>query len=246
MITKPWIIAHRGLSASYPENTLPAFEKALDLNVDGVEFDLHPTRDGKIVITHDDMLERCSNGHGPVRDHTLAELRQLDFGNWKAPQFAGTRIPEFHELLDLVERRRPELFLCVELKENDPVCARAILEELQRRNRLHRCSIISFHPAMLRYAWEFDSSLETHGFSAETLPADEQDAYYRILKRVGYYCKDLTPEIVAQFHRRGIQVDTWAPDDRPMLEHVLNCGVDFITTNAADVILKLMQEKGLR
>ncbi|MFA6816144.1 MAG: glycerophosphodiester phosphodiesterase family protein [Lentisphaeria bacterium] len=240
---KTWIIAHRGLSASYPENTFPAFEKAMELDIDGMEFDLHPTRDGKIVVTHDNDLDRCSNGHGPVRDKTLAELKQLDFGSWKAPQFAGTRIPEFHELLDLVERCRPELFLCVELKEDDPVCAQAVLEELQRRNRLHNCSIISSHPAMLRYAYNFDPTLELHGFGAEAMPFDEREDYYRILKRIGYYCKELTPEIVREFHRRGIKVDTWAPDDLPMLEHVLSCDVDIITTNAADVIVKIMEEK---
>jgi len=234
----PQIIAHRGLSARFPENTLMAFTKAMDYDIDGIEFDLHPTRDGKIVITHDDTLERCSNGHGLVREKTLAELKALDFGAWKGAQFAGTAIPEFNDLLDLVEECRPELFLCVELKENDVECARSVLTELKKRGRLHRCSIISFHPAMLWYAREFEPSLELHGFEHQATP-EEYARYCRMIKRIGFYHKNLTPELVRKYNDLGIKVDTWEPGDKETWEYALRCGVDLITTNAADVITAL-------
>lgn len=246
MKKEPFIVAHRGLSASFPENTLPAFEEALKLPVDAIEFDLHPTKDGQIVITHDDTLERNSNGSGPVREKTLSELKQLDFGAWKSPRFAGTRIPEFSELLDLVERMRPDLFLCVELKENDPVCAEMALNELKRRKRLHNCSIISFHPDMLFLADRFESGLELHGFIPENIPPqnpmwmpeERKQDYYRILRRIGMPYPQATPETVKHFHDMGIRVDVWAPDTPETFRQALNAGVDFITTNAADVITR--------
>ena len=170
----PRLIAHRGVSADYPGNTIPAFEKALELPVDAIEFDVHPTRDGALVITHDDSLERCSNGRGPVAEHSLEELRRLDFGAWLDPRFAGTRIPTFEELLDLVEAKRPGLYLCVELKENNRECARKVIRELERRNRIDNCSIISFHPQMLFYARELNPHLLLHGFlDAETIDLPE-------------------------------------------------------------------------
>lgn len=240
----PQIIAHRGFSARFPENTMIAFSKALEFAIDGVECDLHSTLDGKIVITHDDTLERCSNGSGPVRCRTLAELKKLDFGAWKGAEFAGTRMPEFHEFLDLIEERRPELFLCVELKENDPRCAEAALTELKKRGRLHRCSIISFHPEMLYYAREFDPSLELHGFEYQT-SQKEYASYCRLIKRIGFYYKGLTPETVRKYHALGIKVDTWDPGDEESWRHALHCGVDIVTTNSPDVITALKDSEDI-
>ena len=239
MEREPFIVAHRGLSARFPENTLISFEKALELPVDAIEFDLHPTRDGKIVISHDDQLGRCCNGAGPLHDLTLAELKELDFGAWKAPEFAGTRIPEFKDLLDLVDRKRPELFLCVELKENDRACAEAILTELKRRGRLHNCSIISFHPDMLRFADAFEPGMEIHGFEPKVeLSPEEEKRYFGMLRRIGINQKKNSAEKVAKYHAMGIRVDTWAPDTPEEFATAMSIGVDFITTNAADVITR--------
>lgn len=238
MTYKPFIVGHRGLSGLYPENTLLAFQKALELPVNAIEFDLHPTADGHIVVTHDDNLERCSNGTGPVREKTLAELKQLDFGSRKSPEFAGTQIPTFNELLDLVEKLRPEIFLCVELKEDHEGCAIAALDELKRRNRLHNCSIISFKPAMLRLANAYEPNMEIHGFEAKNMTPEEAEDYYSILKRVGYPHKDMTPELVEKYHARGIRVDVWAPDTPEDFQRVVDMKVDFITTNRADLICK--------
>ena len=99
---KPEIIAHRGWSGRYPENTLLAFEKAMELPIDGIEFDLRRTADGEIVISHEPNVDMHSNGTGLIREMTLKELKKLDFGSKKNPGFAGTQIPEFNEFLDLV------------------------------------------------------------------------------------------------------------------------------------------------
>ena len=96
------VIGHRGIAASYPENTLISFEKAVEAGVDAIEFDVHTTRDGQLVITHDHTVERCSNGTGEVSSYTLNLLKALDFGKWKGPEFAGTRIPTLEETLDLI------------------------------------------------------------------------------------------------------------------------------------------------
>lgn len=93
------IFAHRGASAQYPENTIPSFEEASKLAVDGVELDVQRTKDGILVVNHDEKIHRTSNGKGHLAKLTFAELRVLDFGSWKAEKFLGTQIPTLEEVL---------------------------------------------------------------------------------------------------------------------------------------------------
>src|SRR5918912_617430 len=113
-----WVVGHRGAMGHCPENTLASFERGLDLGADWVELDVHLSRDGALVVIHDETLERTTNGAGLVKDHDLAELRRLDAGAWFGPEFAGQRLPTLDEALAWAVRRG--LVLDVELK-NGPV-----------------------------------------------------------------------------------------------------------------------------
>jgi len=95
------IYAHRGASGTYPENTLAAFNEAAQLNIHGVELDVHLTKDGELVVIHDESINRTSNGEGYIKDMTLAELRAFDFGSWFGAQFAGEMIPTLEEVLSI-------------------------------------------------------------------------------------------------------------------------------------------------
>ncbi|MBB4264500.1 glycerophosphodiester phosphodiesterase [Roseospira visakhapatnamensis] len=98
----PAVIAHRGASASAPENTLAAFRRAAELGARWVEFDVTLTADGRPVVIHDDTLERTTDGAGRVAETTLAALADLDAGTWFAPDFAGELVPTLEEVLDLL------------------------------------------------------------------------------------------------------------------------------------------------
>ena len=93
------IIAHRGASAWAPENTMAAFEKAVELGADGIEVDVQLTADRVLVVMHDDTLDRTTNGNGPLSRKTLAQLKDLDAGSWFDPKFAGEQIPTLQEVL---------------------------------------------------------------------------------------------------------------------------------------------------
>src|SRR5271170_3859449 len=95
----PWVIAHRGASGYAPENTLAAFQRAVELGAGFIETDLHLTRDARFVAIHDSTLERTTGGRGGVQDFTLAELRELDAGLWFDRQFSGQRIPTIEDVL---------------------------------------------------------------------------------------------------------------------------------------------------
>lgn len=99
------VIAHRGASAVAPENTLAAFEAALDAGVDGIELDVQMTRDGHLVVIHDPVLERTTDGTGFVKDFTLEELKRLDAGAWFDERFRGQSIPTLTEVFELIRGR---------------------------------------------------------------------------------------------------------------------------------------------
>jgi len=96
------ICAHRGASNTHPENTLAAFKEAIRLGAQMIEFDVALTKDGELVLMHDSTLDRTIDGSGPVKEKTLAELRQLDAGSWKGAQFRGERIPTLDEALEIM------------------------------------------------------------------------------------------------------------------------------------------------
>ena len=105
MAKKILSLAHRGFSGYYPENTRVAFEAAVEkTNCDGFESDVHFSKDGKLVIIHDPVLDRTSNGTGYVKDYTYEELLQFDLGAWKGEEFAGQRMMTWADLLDFCKQ----------------------------------------------------------------------------------------------------------------------------------------------
>ena len=93
--------AHRGASAYYPENTMLSFEKALEMGATGIETDVQLTKDGVLVLIHDEMVNRTTNGEGFVEDYTYKELNKLDAGCWMGEEFTGIKIPTVEELIYL-------------------------------------------------------------------------------------------------------------------------------------------------
>lgn len=111
------VIAHRGFSGQAPENTLASFQKAVELGSDMIELDVRFSKDGQVVVIHDDTIDRTTNGRGKVADYTLKELKQFDAGSWFAPQFSGERIPTLKEVLELVKGK---VLVNIEIKDESP------------------------------------------------------------------------------------------------------------------------------
>ena len=111
-----YVAAHRGWCEEYPENTMEAFRAAIELGVDQIETDVRMTKDGVLVLIHDDLVERTINGTGKVSDMTFEELRALDAGIKKDAKFAGAKVPTLIELMELV-KDHPTMTLDIELKE---------------------------------------------------------------------------------------------------------------------------------
>lgn len=108
------IFAHRGSAGTHPENTMAAFNEAERVGAEGLEIDVHFTKDNMLAVIHDDTVDRTTNGSGRVRDHTLEELQQLDAGSWFAPEFHEERILSLEEVLEWIQHN--EMILNIELK----------------------------------------------------------------------------------------------------------------------------------
>lgn len=256
-----YVAAHRGWSSHYPENTISAFRKALELDVDQLETDLHMTSDGELVLMHDHKLDRTTNGTGLVHDHTLEELKKLDAGAWKGEQFKGLQIPTFIEFMELV-KDHPTLTLNVELKDYPKdlgelayeSCdkALAIIDQYGYTDRV----VINSWSAKLndyiftKYGTKYRQHLyfPVHCMHERTLP-DYSYGYCVCMFNANGVKGNRgigSPEDCAAMRASGLR--TWvgtAVKNRETLETAIASEAELITCNDVQLILNLLREKGL-
>lgn len=145
---KTEIIAHRGSKGTHPENTLIAFEEAIQVGSDGIELDVHLTRDGEVVVIHDETIDRTSNGRGLVREFSLKKLKMLDMGSWFDSKFKSCTIPTLQEVIDLLNQAGFNGLLNIELKTNKfdyPGIERKVVEKLSKQANLFSVVFSSFN-----------------------------------------------------------------------------------------------------
>ena len=237
------IYAHRGNSSVYPENTMSAFRSAVDLGVHGIETDVHMTRDGILVITHDEEISRVSDGKGMVKDLTYKELLQQDFGLWKGEAFEGEKIPLLSELLDLLEGT--QIILNIEIKMGFllyPGIEEKLLEILDERGFLPRVIFSSFNHYSLAKLKElnpeakvaplYQSGLYKPYDYALTFGADYIHPYYMALDRA----------IVEESHRKNIKVNLWTVNDSSQVAYYKDLGVDGLITDYPEELLSKLKE----
>ena len=242
-VPTPTVIGHRGASGELPENTLPAFERAVEQGAAILESDVHVTRDGALVLIHDDVLERTTDGHGPVAERTLAELRALDAGHRFAPsgdrgfpfRGRGFRIPTLEEAFE----RFPDLRFNLELKEHrvdlieaavavvrrfgreDTVLLAAAEDPLMADLRAHLART-GVRPAVGASAGDvlafvrsaLDGTPAPPGPMALQVPADFGG---RPL---------VTARFVEHAHVHGLVVHVWTVNERAEMHRLLDLGVD--------------------
>jgi len=153
----PVLIAHRGMLRHAPENTLPAFSVCLDLRI-GFELDIRTTKDGELVIIHDDSLQRTTNGmQKSIRDLTWAEARELDAGRWFDPVFAGTRIPSLEQTLQLIKaRKQGGTIIALNVKQLNPSGEKKLIDLLDKYDLFEDCFAFDQSAEMSRRLKQLD------------------------------------------------------------------------------------------
>jgi len=237
----PWIIAHRGASGHAPENTIAAFKRAVELGARFIETDLHLTRDARFVAIHDEMLDRTTNGHGKVRDWTLAELKQLDAGMWFDRQFMGERIPTLEEVFAFA--REHDVVFYLELKyEAAWGMHHALAAAIQGSGSAARTIVISFDPGTLNALRELDAS-SMMGLLAEGGRPNLVKAAVAVGARQLCPRWDLvTRDLVEQAHEADLHVVTWTLDEAGQMRAVIDAGVDGIMTDFPDRLRAVIED----
>lgn len=155
------IYAHRGSSGTYPENTFAAFNEAERVGSDGIEIDVHLTRDEEIVVLHDNTVDRTTNGTGLVRDYRLEEIKELDAGSWFSAEHSGERIPTLKEVLEWMKGNT--ITLNIELKNvtiQYPDFEKRIVSEIEESGLEDRIIISSFNHYALKRVKELNPKIE--------------------------------------------------------------------------------------
>jgi len=232
---RPYVLGHRGASHAAPENTLAAFRQAADVGADGVELDVHLSRDGVPVVIHDDSVDATTDGAGLVRALTLAQLKALDAGVRFDASFTGERIPTLEEVLAEVGAR---LLINIELKADQTAAlVPAVVGLVKRMGMAKRVWFSSFKPYALyrarALAPEIPCGLLYGPLSLGALllkPFTPHEALHP-------YKDLLTERSVRRAHKRGLRVFTWTLDDPVVARQFAVWGIDGIITNEPAEIL---------
>lgn len=233
------IFAHRGASAYVPENTLLAFKKAVDIGADGVELDIHLSRDGRLVVIHDEMLDRTTNGHGFVKDFTLAELKKLDASKTMTNSgFCNLRIPTLGEVYELLADT--ELLVNVEVK-NSIFLYPGILEKALDTEAKYGMSGRVLYSSFNHYAMQELKRISPQsktGLLYSTMLIDPWNAAMAAnadALHPFFPCIANTPCMIPKCRENGIAVNTWTVDEPEYIRAMLMLGVDSVITNKPDV-----------
>lgn len=244
-MTRPLNLAHRGASTVAPENTLPAFERALALGADGIELDVQQTRDGALVVIHDETLERTTNGKGYVRSYTLAELKQLDAGAWLAPEWAGTRIPTVDEVFDTLPTTAVVNLELKGVSWKSAGLEAATLALIRRRALWDRVIVSSFNPVALWRLRHAAPQLRLGLLFAPAMPLPLARAWARHLLPLAALhpmAAMVTPRLIAASHDAGLDVNVWTVNEPAQMRTLIDQGVDGIITDVSDALAAVLAE----
>jgi glycerophosphoryl diester phosphodiesterase len=244
-IPRPQLFAHRGASAEAPENTLPAFTRAVEHGVPYLELDCHATRDGEIVVLHDAELERTTDGHGPVSALSFAELERLDAGYRFSPdgvtfpfRGSGVRVPRFEEVL----KAFPGARLNLEVKQAEPAIAERVVRMVQRANAARRVLLAAAEEPILAEIAALDPGtalgasivdiIEFVKATAEGRLASHEPRCHALQVPPDAFGRPLvTRELVDAAHARGLFVHVWTINEAAEMQRLIALGVDGIMSD---------------
>lgn len=237
-------IAHRGFSGKYPENTLLAFQKAIETGADGIELDVHFTKDGELVVIHDETIDRTTDGKGLVRDYTYEELSKIDASAGFKGVYGFNKIPTLREYFELV--KPVDGFITnIELKTGIyeyPGIEEAVLKLIDEFDLRDRMIISSFNFfSVLRFkalAPDVKCGFLEGGWIAD---------FGAYTKQHGIECVhplylSVTEQTAAEIKGNGIEINTWTVNDEESVKRLYLLGVESVITNYPDMAKKVIAE----
>ncbi len=242
---KVQVQAHRGASGYAPENTLPAFQLAVDMKADGIECDIHYSKDGHFIVCHDETVDRTSNGTGIISEMTLSEIKALDFGKKFDEKFAGVTAPTLEEMLDVVKDMS---VINIEIKEfgrgrDEEAILNQFYDILTSYGIVERVIVSSFDARLLKHLKDLHSDIYTCYLYVKM---EKSAAYSQGLGCSAihpYFANGyLTSSTVKSAHRRGMKVNAWTANTDSEIRRVIKLGCDGVITNHPDLAITISEE----
>ncbi len=241
------ILAHRGDKLHAPENTLPAFEQAIQKGADGIELDVKLTADGHVVVIHDSKVERTTDGSGHVASLTLEALRKLDAGKWFNEKFSGAKIPLLEEVFETVGRDK---IINIELKNysspfNDLV--QKVCELIRRHNNREQIILSSFYASNLKVAAQAFPEV-SRALLAMPGPAGLWARSFGFMfgdyHALHPHTSNTTREQVQRAHRIKRRIHVWTVNAPEEITRMRDWGVDGIITDDPETAVRVLGRGG--
>ncbi|RLG95361.1 glycerophosphoryl diester phosphodiesterase [Candidatus Bathyarchaeota archaeon] len=228
------VIGHRGAAGLEPENTLRSVRRAIELGVDRVEIDVRVSRDERLVIMHDETVDRTTNGHGYVSELTFDELRSLDAG-------MGEKIPTLDEILKFTMGKAK---LEIELKV--PEATEPTIQLIEELNAEKDVIVISFIHELLERVHDLNPNIKTGALFFEVPKDILQRALKAHASSIHVYYRNVNSELVKEAHRSGLEVAVWNPNRIEEMREMIDLGVDAIGSDRPDRLIQLLRDMGMR
>ena len=227
--------AHRGASHYAPENTMMSFYLGMQMGANGIETDVHRTKDGVIVLFHDDTLERMTGETGSICDYTWQQLQEM---NVKKGELSD-KIPSFRDFLQHFGFR--DITFAIELKQKG--ISRETIELIYQYDSAHKTVVTSFHYEEILAVRQFAPELKTGYLTSEVTEELLADMQKRGITEICPVADILTAEKVDAWHKLGFGVRAWGVKNESLMKHAYDCGVDGMTVNFPDKLGCYIKEK---
>jgi len=241
---KTKIIGHRGGATGYPENTLIAFRKAVELGADGVEFDVQLTKDGEVVVIHDEFIDRTMNGSGLVKNHTLKELKMMNVGEFFSSDFKEEKIPTLKEVLEIVKGLE---IINIELKNylSYPKLEEKVLKLVDQFKIRDKVIISSFNHYSLEKVKKLQPAAKTGALLMSKMINPSDYVFKRGFNSLHMHFLTFDQKIIEKSHFMGIETCAYTVNYPSAAADLLKNGIDMIITDDIEMVQKVREKNDI-
>lgn len=243
--SQTYVCAHRGDVKHAPENTIPAIKSAVEKGVHMIEFDVRMTKDGHLVLMHDETVNRTTNGKGKVSELISEEIYKLDAGSWFSESFKGTKVPSLAEAMSVI----PYGILCNVHVYGDAFVTKVVVRTLKELGEMGRCFIACNTEEQLKSAKEEYPDVKV---CLLPKPGENRREYIEraIRLRADYIQINFTQgldnlkEDIEYAHQNGLKVNFFSAQDEATIEHLAEAKIDYILTDDVDLCMRVLKKFG--
>lgn len=231
------IIAHRGASGSAPENTLVSFSKAMNAGADFIELDIHLSKDGELIVMHDETVNRTTNGKGKIKDLALEQIKCLDAGSWFGIKFKGLAVPALDEVFQLSGGK---IKLLIEVKGSPrkyPGIEKKLVETINKYDAEDWCIVQSFDDEILKNISRLDSSITLHQLVVGRVFPLNMPPFIRAVNPNHHF---VSGKKIERIHSQGRKIFVWTVNEEKKMKKLISLGVDGIITNYPEKLKELI------